>query len=168
MENILSCNIQWYLRLSRGHLNFCETQLVCVVSHGAPDRDSDNRVYFTFFSQSDSLLTMCDFSSSWFVLYFQDVLSWSRGHIPLMQPHTKYFCSFSTKYVLENTPPADPTAPSQKEKAEISQNTFSGRQFLRHPVVLCDQCPVHGTKLLACVFSTMLPEISGACQAPLG
>lgn len=168
MENILPCNIQWYLRLSRGHLNFCETQLVCVVSHSAPDRDSDNRVYFTFFSQSDSLLTMCDFSSSWFVLYFQDVLFWSRGHIPLIQPHAKYFCSFSTKYVLENTPSADPTAPSQKEKAEISQNNFSGRQFLRHPVVLCDQCPVHGTKLLACVFSTMLPEISGACQAPLG
>lgn len=165
MENILPCSIQWYLRLSREHLNFCEKQSV---SHCAPDRDSDNRVYFTFFSQSDSLLTMCDFSSSWFVLYFQDDLFWSRGHIPLIQPHAKYFCSFSTKYILENTPSADPTALSQKEKAEIWQNTFSGRQFLCHPVVLCDQCLVHGTKMLACVFSTMLPETSGACQAPLG
>lgn len=67
MENILPLSIQWYLRLSREHLNFCETQSV---SHRAPDRDSDNRVNFTFFSQSESLLTMRDFSSSWFVLYF--------------------------------------------------------------------------------------------------
>lgn len=165
MENILPLSIQWYLRLSREHLSFCETQSV---SHRAPDRDSDNRVNFTFFSQSESLLTMRDFSSSWFVLYFQDVLFWSRGHIPLTQTHAKYFCSFSTKYIPENTPSADPTAPSQKEKAEIRQNTLSGRQFLCHPVILCDQCPVHGTKMLACVFSTMLPETSGACQAPLG
>lgn len=142
MENVLLCNTQSYLSLSNGQLNFCEF------------KRHSYAVWWVMVLQIKTFLLVTGFTSHfshnlillWFLLLSGLSLLllglfvtcktyrhpfWVKGSHPIyiaLYP----CCSFSKGHVLENVQFAGPTAPGQKGRAEISQNTFSGRQISAH------------------------------------
>lgn len=136
--------------------------LCCMVSHGAPDKDIsfDNRVYFMFFSQSDSPLIMWLLAASMLSSFTlparpTNIPSWSRGHVPFIYPCTKYVCSFSEgKCSICRS-----YSPRSERKSWNTPRYFFGKADLcLHSVVLR---PITVTS----AFLTML-GISSACLAP--
>lgn len=123
MEIDLFCNTQW---LSSRQHNFYETQLQSLWWAIVLQIETSSIFLTTSFDHMASHFLFCSLLAIpfWCLILFTYL-------------HTKYFRSFSNNYVPENIPSADPTDSGQKGKDSVSQNAFSGRQFLYHSLLLC-------------------------------
>jgi len=137
-----------------------------VVSHGAPVKDIsfDNMVYFTFFSQYDSTLIMwlLAASSSWFILYLQDLQTSLSGqgvtsHLYSLIPRTSAASARRVFWKMFNFQVLQP----QVKKEELkylkirSQEGRSVRTVCGAKSHYSDQCFLNQTGDLQCMSGTI-------------